>query len=96
VDARPKEHQRTGTCTASDQFVAEMSRYDKRPKRIEEALPHEPTRYQPKPGCRTHAPAPGTPTASLRCLMIELHFTEIEALVGMGPLKAEMRESQSA
>jgi hypothetical protein len=27
----------------------------------------------------------------LRCLMIELHVTEIEALVGSGLLKAEMR-----
>jgi hypothetical protein len=28
----------------------------------------------------------------LRCLMIELHVTEIEALVGMGLLRAEMRD----
>jgi hypothetical protein len=27
-----------------------------------------------------------------RCLMIELHVTEIEALVGMGLLRAEMRD----
>ncbi len=32
----------------------------------------------------------------LRCLMIELHVTEIEALVGTGLLKAEMREDSEA
>jgi hypothetical protein len=32
----------------------------------------------------------------LRCLMIELHVTEIEALVGMGLLKAELREDAEA
>ena len=28
----------------------------------------------------------------LRCLMIELHVTEIDAIVGLGLLKAEMRD----
>jgi hypothetical protein len=32
----------------------------------------------------------------LRCLMIELHVTEIEALVGKGLLKAEMRDDLEA
>ena len=32
----------------------------------------------------------------LRCLMIELHVTEIEALVGMGLLEAEMRDDSEA
>ena len=32
----------------------------------------------------------------LRCLMIELHVTEIEALVGMGLLKADMRNDPEA
>ena len=32
----------------------------------------------------------------LRCLMIELHVTEIEALVGMGLLEAELRDNSEA
>jgi hypothetical protein len=32
----------------------------------------------------------------LRCLMIELHVTEIEALVGMGLLQAKMRDDPEA
>ena len=32
----------------------------------------------------------------LRCLMIELRVTEIEALVGMGLLEAEMRDDPEA
>ncbi len=32
----------------------------------------------------------------LRCLIIELHVTEIEALVGIGLLKAEMRDDPEA
>jgi hypothetical protein len=31
-----------------------------------------------------------------RCLMIELHVTEIEALVGMGLLEAELRDDPEA
>jgi hypothetical protein len=32
----------------------------------------------------------------LRCLMIELHVTEIEALVAMGLLEAELRDDSEA
>ena len=32
----------------------------------------------------------------LRCLMIELHVTEIDSLVGIGLLKAEMRDDPEA
>ena len=40
---------------------------------------------------RTHAAAPETPTAGLRCLMIELRETEIDVLVAKGLLNSETR-----
>jgi hypothetical protein len=61
-------------------------------------LVRAPARQGTRPLCRrrTHAPTRERRRQGLRCLTIELRKTEIDALVRMGFLRAEMRNDVNA